>query len=149
MPCQLVAHRVGSWRRTDSVAIKGIADIGEALVLKELFPTAPRVAGLLDPTAPGFEYQSKELPEVARTLGIEIDFSYARSAAEIEIAFEDIAQNKPAGLMVGASPFFNSRSAQLAALSARHALPVVFQTREFAARGGLLSYGAVSWKLIG
>jgi putative ABC transport system substrate-binding protein len=110
-------------------------------VLNKLLPSAPTFAALLDPGAPGFESQSNDLPEAARAHGLKIDFVYANTASEIETAFENLSQRRPIGLVIGASPFFNSRSKQLAALAVRHSLPTVFQTREFAAAGGLISYG--------
>ena len=110
-------------------------------VLNEVLPLIPTFVALLDPGAPGFDIQSRDLPDVAQNLGLKIDFVYAGTTREIESAFENVAQRKPTGLVVGASPFFNSRSEQIAALSVRYNLPTVFQTREFVLRGGLLSYG--------
>jgi putative ABC transport system substrate-binding protein len=110
-------------------------------VLNEVLPSIPTFVALLDPSAPGFDIQSRDLPDVAQNLGLKIDFVYAGTTREIESAFENVAQRKPTGLVVGASPFFNSRSEQIAALSVRYNLPTVFQTREFVLGGGLLSYG--------
>ena len=110
-------------------------------VLNEVLPSIPTFVALLDPSAPGFDIQSRDLPAVAQNLGLKIDFVYASTTREIESAFENVAQRKPTGLVVGASPFFNSRSEQIAALSVRYNLPTVFQTREFVLGGGLLSYG--------
>ena len=110
-------------------------------VLNEVLPSIPTFVALLDPGAPGFDIQSRDLPDVAQNLGLKIDFVYAGTTREIESAFENVAQRKPTGLVVGASPFFNSRSDQIAALSVHYNLPTVFQTREFVLRGGLLSYG--------
>ena len=110
-------------------------------VLNEVLPSIATFVALLDPSAPGFDIQSRDLPDVAQNLGLKIDFVYAGTTREIESAFENVAQRKPTGLVVGASPFFNSRSEQIAALSVRYNLPTVFQTREFVLGGGLLSYG--------
>jgi ABC-type uncharacterized transport system substrate-binding protein len=109
-------------------------------VLNEVISSSP-FAALLDPGAPGFEIQQNELPKTALGLGRTIDLFYARSPTEIDVAFDKLVQGRPSGLVVGASPLFNSRSKQLAALAVRHALPTIFQTREFTSGGGLLSYG--------
>ena len=65
----------------------------------------------------------------------------ARTEREIEMAFTTLAQ-RAAALLVGNDPFFNTRREQLVALASRHALPTIYNQREYAEAGGLISYGA-------
>jgi putative ABC transport system substrate-binding protein len=112
-------------------------------LLHELFPTATSFALLVDPTYPALaEPVMRGVQAEARTLGIELHLLYASSASELDPALATAARLQVAGLVVGPDTLFNSRIEQLAALSARHALPTVYQWREFVAAGGLLSYGS-------
>jgi putative ABC transport system substrate-binding protein len=83
----------------------------------------------------------KDLQAAARAIGLQIHLLQASTEREIEAAFANLLALRAGGLMVGTDPFFNSRSEQLAQLALRHAVPTVFQFREFAAAGGLMSYG--------
>jgi putative ABC transport system substrate-binding protein len=74
-------------------------------------------------------------------MGVRILPFEATSAQEIDEAFERLIQQKPGGLIVAASASFNIRSGQLGQLALRYAIPAIYQTREFAAAGGLASYG--------
>jgi putative tryptophan/tyrosine transport system substrate-binding protein len=65
----------------------------------------------------------------------------ARTASEIDTAFVQMTQARPGALLVGSDPFFNSRREQIAELAARHAIPAIYEWREFAQAGGLMSYG--------
>ena len=67
---------------------------------------------------------------------------HASTARDIDGAFEIIAQHRIGALVLSNDPFFNSRREQLVALATRHALPAIFEWREFTASGGLMSYGA-------
>jgi putative tryptophan/tyrosine transport system substrate-binding protein len=112
-------------------------------LLHELFPTATSFALLVNPTNPALaEPVSRDVQAAARTLGIKLHVLHASSDPELDAVFETVTRLGAVGLMVGPDSFFNSRIEQLAALSVRHALPAVFQWREFAAAGGLLSYGS-------
>jgi putative tryptophan/tyrosine transport system substrate-binding protein len=111
-------------------------------VLRELVPAAGIVAGLVNPSDPArAQITSKELQEAARTLGVQLQILQARSDQDLETAFETLVQLRAGGLVIGGEPFFNSRTERLGALSIRHAVPAIYQTREFAASGGLASYG--------
>jgi putative ABC transport system substrate-binding protein len=87
------------------------------------------------------ESQTKELLKVAGIIGLQLHILRAVSSREIDRAFEIVAERRTRALVVAASSFFNNRSRQLGALAARYAVPAIFQTREFAAAGGLVSYG--------
>ena len=110
-------------------------------LLHELVPTAAITALLLNPTYPSAENQSRDLQAAARTLGLQLHVLHASSERDFDSVFATLAEMRAGALVIGNDPFFNSRSEQLAALSVRHALPAIFQNREFAAAGGLVSYG--------
>jgi putative tryptophan/tyrosine transport system substrate-binding protein len=112
-------------------------------LLHELFPTATSFALLVNPTDPALaEPVSESVQAAARAFGIKLHVLHASSEAEFDAAFATAVRLQAAGLVVGPDSLFNTRVEQLAALSARHALPTVYQWREFTAAGGLLSYGS-------
>jgi putative tryptophan/tyrosine transport system substrate-binding protein len=110
-------------------------------LLRELVPTATLVGVLVNPTNVNAEAVLKDLQAAARAMGLQIHLLWASTEHEIEAAFATLLEARAGGLMVGTDPFFNSRSEQLAQLALRHAVPTVYQFREFAAAGGLMSYG--------
>jgi putative ABC transport system substrate-binding protein len=110
-------------------------------LLHELVPTATVIALLLNPAYPSTENQSRDLQAAARTLGLQLHVLHASSERDFDTVFASMAQMRADALVIGNDPFFNSRSESLAALSVRHAMPTIFQNREFAAAGGLVSYG--------
>jgi ABC-type uncharacterized transport system substrate-binding protein len=110
-------------------------------LLHELVPQATTVGALLNPNFPSFEGQLKDVQEAARVIGVQIFVLRASDDREVEVVFETIAQQRIPALMVGADPFFDTRRDKLVALAARHAVPVMYQFREHAAAGGLMSYG--------
>src|SRR5207245_5344263 len=77
----------------------------------------------------------------ARAIGLQIHVLRANTDREIEAACETVAQDRIGALAVGASPFFDTRRNTVVALAARHAVPTMYHFREFAAAGGLMSYG--------
>src|SRR5262245_52082333 len=112
-------------------------------LLHELFPAATSFALLVNPTTPALaEPVSKEVETAARLLGVKLHVLQASSEPELDTVFATATQLQAAGLVIGPDTFFNSRIEQLAALTVRHALPAVYQWREFTAAGGLLSYGS-------
>ena len=112
-------------------------------LLHELFPAATSFALLVNPTNPGLaEPVSRDVQAAARVLGVTLHVLHASSEPEVDAAFATAAQLRTVGLVIGPDPFFNGRIEQLAALTVRHALPAVYQWREFTAAGGLLSYGS-------
>ena len=101
-------------------------------------PSLPCWSTRPTPTA---ESLSRDLQAAARALGLQLHVLHASTEREIDTAFAALRQLRAGGLVVGTDPFFNSRSEQLAALTLRHAMPTIYQYREFAAAGGLMSYG--------
>src|SRR5439155_12490226 len=83
----------------------------------------------------------RDLQAAARTLGLQLQVLRAGTEHDFESAFATLRQLRAGALVIGADVFFNTRSQQLAALALRHAVPAVYQYREFAAAGGLMSYG--------
>src|SRR5262245_20853866 len=83
----------------------------------------------------------RESEAAARAIGKEVVIFNASSDVEIETAFANIVQARPEALLVGADPFFNSRRGLIVALAARHAIPAIYEWREFVEMGGLISYG--------
>jgi putative ABC transport system substrate-binding protein len=121
-------------------------------LLHELVPQAVMVGGLLNPNFPGFESQLKDMQEAARAIGVQIFVLRASDDREVEAVFETVARERIPALAVGADPFFDTRRDKLVALAARHAVPAMYHFREFAAAGGLMSYGidlSEVWRQVG
>ena len=110
-------------------------------LLRETVPTAGSIAVLLNPNFPGFDLQLTDLQEAARSVGQQIHVFNARSEADIHAAFTAVARLPAAALLVGADPFFNGRREQLVTLAAHYSIPTMYELREYALVGGLMSYG--------
>ena len=112
-------------------------------LLHELLPTATVVALLVNPANPALaDPATRELQAAARTLGLQLHVLNASTEREFDTVFANLIQLRAAGLVIVSDPFFTGRSEQLAALAARHAVPTIYSWREFAAAGGLASYGS-------
>jgi putative tryptophan/tyrosine transport system substrate-binding protein len=109
-------------------------------LLKQMVPTSTLVAALINPVSPGASTQMRELRAAAEALGLRLHIVKASSEQDIMPAFSEL-QRLPAGaLWIGADPLFNGQSEQLAVLSVSHRIPAIYQFREFASAGGLMSY---------
>ena len=120
------------------------AEVGPKRVelLYELVPTATSIALLVNPAAGSLhETISTDLKAAARKLRLQFQVLYASTERDFDAVFASVAQLRASGLVIGSDPFFNSQSKQLAALAIRHAVPAIYQYREFAMAGGLMSYG--------
>ena len=111
-------------------------------LLHELVPTATKIALLVNPTNPAAETQSRDAQAAAGTLGLRLQVLQASTEREIDVAFSTLAQLQAGGLVIAGDGLFVGRIEQLAAIALRHSMPASFQFREFAAAGGLMSYGA-------
>ena len=112
-------------------------------LLRELVPTAVRVAVIVNPANASITEGTLQAVEIAaRTTGMRIQVFNANTSREIDAAFESLAHERPDVLFVSSGPFFSTRRLQLSQWATRHALPAVFAGREYAEAGGLISYGA-------
>ena len=111
-------------------------------LLRELVPSAASIAVLLNPTNANFQTQLRGVQDAARDLGQQVSILSANTEREIDVAFATVAQSGARALLVGSDPFFSSEREQVVALAARHAIPAIYEGREFATAGGLASYGA-------
>jgi putative ABC transport system substrate-binding protein len=112
-------------------------------LLRQLVPKAATIAVLVDPgpNVPEAERELRDIQAAAHASGQELIVVEVRSDRDIEAAFATFARRGAGALFVGTSAFFNSRRERVAALAIRHALPASYNVREFAAAGGLMSYG--------
>jgi putative ABC transport system substrate-binding protein len=110
-------------------------------ILHQLVPQAETIAVLLNPNFPPYERQLRDVQEAARAIGLKIHVLRVATDREIDAAFDTVVQEHIAAIMVAADPFFDTRRNKLVALAASHAVPTMYHFREFAAAGGLMSYG--------
>ena len=110
-------------------------------LLHEMVPNARVMALLIDPTDPtSAETTTRDVQAVARSIGLELHVLNASTERDFDAIFANVVQLRAGGLVIGASALFISQAEQLAALAVRYAVPTAFETREFAAAGGLMSY---------
>ena len=110
-------------------------------LLTELLPQARVIAVLINPNSKAAERQIQQVQEAARGMGIQVKILKANMDVDFETAFADLASANVAGLLVGADLFFDIWRERLVSLAARYAIPTIYGWREFAERGGLMSYG--------
>jgi putative ABC transport system substrate-binding protein len=111
-------------------------------MLRELVPGTRIIATLVDPNLPEAVVEARDVEEAGRTIGQRIVLVNAANEGEFDAAFRSIIQAGAGALVVIGSPVFTSNSQTLVALSARHAIPAIYELRDFAAAGGLMSYSA-------
>ena len=110
-------------------------------LLSELVPQAKVIALLVNPNSPIAKRIIGDVQEAARTKGVQLSVLNASTEGEIAAAFAALVQLQAGALVVGNDPFFNNRREHLVALASRHAVPAIYEWREFAVAGGLISYG--------
>jgi putative ABC transport system substrate-binding protein len=111
-------------------------------LLHQLVPKATVICVLINPANSIIaDTLSRELPPAARTLGLKLHVLHASNERDFDTVFATLVQLRADGLVISSDYLFTSQSEQLAALAVRHALPTIYQYREFAAAGGLMSYG--------
>ena len=127
--------------------LTGFSDIAIELepkrveLLSELVPQAGVIALLVNPKFPAAERIIEDAREAARAKGLQLQILKAGTESEIDAAFPSVIQLQAGGLVIGTDPFFFNRREQLVSLAARHSVPAIYELREFAAAGGLISYG--------
>jgi putative ABC transport system substrate-binding protein len=127
--------------------VTGVTQLSSELVAKrlgllhDLIPTATIIGLLVNPTDPRAETQTSDMQEAAHALGLQIHVLNASTEGEFKTAFAMLSQLRVGALLVGTSNLFSRRREQLVALAARQGVPAIYQYREYAAAGGLISYG--------
>jgi putative tryptophan/tyrosine transport system substrate-binding protein len=127
--------------------VTGVTQLSSELISKrlgllhELIPTAKLVGLLVDQADPRAEAQITDMQEAARGLGLQIDVLNTSRESEIETAFATLSRLAAGGLLVGTGEFLRSRAEQIVVFAMRQNLPAIYQYREFAKAGGLISYG--------
>jgi putative ABC transport system substrate-binding protein len=128
--------------------LTGLTTLNQELVAKrvellhQVVPGTSSMALLINPTSPTLTKTAiEDAQAAARSLGLELHVLNASTERDFDVVFANLIQLRAGGLVIGSDAFFSSRMEQLAALAARHAVPTVYQFREFAAAGGLMSYG--------
>ena len=110
-------------------------------LLRELVPSATAIAVLVNPTRPGLDAQLAQIQQAARVLGLTPHLLKASSERDLDAVFATLVQLRAGALLITADALFTEQRNQIAALAKRYSVPTMFQFREFAATGGLISYG--------
>jgi putative tryptophan/tyrosine transport system substrate-binding protein len=127
--------------------LTGVTTFGSELgpkrleLLHELVPTATNIALLVNPTNPDAENQSRAANAAAGTFGLQLHVLHASTERDFDTVFATLVRLGLGALVIGADPFLISRREQIGALALRHAVPAIYQFREFTVAGGLMSYG--------
>jgi putative ABC transport system substrate-binding protein len=125
-----------SYLATDTVAKKKLE------VLHDALPNATIMAALVNPLNPTGEADAWQAQEAAGVLGLQLHLLNASNERELDTAFTTLLERRAEALLIEGDPFFSTRLKQLVALTVRHAIPAIYQGREFPDAGGLMSYGA-------
>jgi putative tryptophan/tyrosine transport system substrate-binding protein len=110
-------------------------------LMRELIPAIKSVTALVQPGNAATEPFKRDLGAGAAVLGLQVLVANVTSARDLDGAFATLVQQRPGALIVGPDPLFTSVTVQIVALAARHALPAIYTTREYAEAGGLMSWG--------
>jgi putative ABC transport system substrate-binding protein len=125
----------GVYQFTSGLEAKGLG------LLHEMLPKATPIAVLINPKFMDAENQLSDVQEAAARLRVQLIIVRADAESDFDAAFSALVRQRAGALLVSASPFFNTRREQLVVLAARHAVPAIFEWRDFAVAGGLMSYG--------
>jgi putative ABC transport system substrate-binding protein len=110
-------------------------------LLRECVPNATVIAFLVNPDRPNAESYTADIQIAAHALRRKIVILHAREDSDIDAAFAKLVEQKAGALVVSADAFFNARRNRLVALAARYTVPTIYEGRDFAVAGGLMSYG--------
>jgi ABC-type uncharacterized transport system substrate-binding protein len=110
-------------------------------LMRELLPQVAEVVMLLNPANPDAGVDLRNIRIAALAHGLAISVSEARSTDQLPAAFAAIARRNTKAVLVGSDPFFNNQRRQIVALAAQHAIPAIYDRRDFPDSGGLFSYG--------
>jgi putative ABC transport system substrate-binding protein len=101
-------------------------------LLRELVPSATRVAVLVNPAGPGFEITLRDVEPAARAMGLQVEVLNASTSREINAAFATFERKRPDALFISTDPFFTSRRSQIVQLAARYTVPATYHARHHA-----------------
>ena len=133
-------HRPGG--NASGVTILNLAlDLQRLRLLREALARTASIAVLFNPNFPRAQGRMREVQEAARAMVQDLAITPAANEGEIDQAFAKFDGRRPDALLVVGDPFFNARRDQIVALAARYAIPAIYDRRDFAAAGGLMSYG--------
>jgi putative ABC transport system substrate-binding protein len=127
--------------------ITGVTQLSSELVSKrlgllhDLLPAATVIGSLVNPTDPRAESQARDMQAAARALGLQMHVLNSSTDGALEKAFADLIHLRVGAVIVGTGEFFNTRREQIVALAAQQRVPAMYQYRDFADVGGLISYG--------
>ena len=124
---------------TFSTSLLGAKRLG---ILRDLVPSAKVIALLVNQSSSQGQRQKQDVEEAAREVGQPLVILDGSSDQEIDVSYANLAKQNVDALIVGSDPFFDPRRDRMIALSARYAMPTIYQFREFVLAGGLVSYGA-------
>jgi putative tryptophan/tyrosine transport system substrate-binding protein len=110
-------------------------------LLHELIPNATVIGLIINPKNPNAAAEQSDVEEASHSTGQEIYVAPVSDESDFEAAFENIKQQRAGGILVATDPFLVSQRARLVAMAARYNIPTMYQFREFATGGGLMSYG--------
>jgi putative tryptophan/tyrosine transport system substrate-binding protein len=110
-------------------------------LLRELVPTAARIGLLINPSNMNADDVTKDVTAAGAAMGLQIEVVQASNILEIDAAFASLVRKRADALVAGTDSFFFNRRLQLATLATRHAIPAVYNAREYAEAGGLMTYG--------
>ena len=128
--------------------VTGVSFLATQIVSKRLellldfVPKAKLLAALVNPRNPDYASMARDVDAAKRTFKVEFKIYEASVERDIDMAFADMATRRPDALLIGGDAFFAGMRRKLIALSTRYVLPSMFDVREFAAEGGLMSYGS-------
>ena len=145
-PDPVKAGLVGSFNRPEA-NVTGVSLLTNALEAKrlglihELVPTAATIAALMNPANPASAQQAQEITDAAPTINQRVEILGASDGVELARAFARIKQIRANAMLVGADPFFDTRRDEIVRFTSEQRLPAIYQFREYAVAGGLVSYG--------
>jgi putative ABC transport system substrate-binding protein len=113
-------------------------------LIRELVPSAVRIALLMNPASPGAEVVSTQIQAAVRSLGLQFAILRASAERDLDAAFASFRQQRPDALVVQADIFLVSRYAKIASMAVQDGVPAISSSRNFATMGGLMSYGPSS-----
>jgi ABC-type uncharacterized transport system substrate-binding protein len=110
-------------------------------LLHELAPGVTLIGALLNPNFPPAARQLQDIEDAIRTIGQRLFVAKASNDTELNAAFTSLVQQRVGAVLVAADPYFDTRRDRIIAFAAQNRLPAIYQFREFAVSGGLISYG--------